>query len=607
MADPEHLRLLARGAVAWNSWRDENPDVHPDLSGASLRKTNLCWYDLRHTDLEGADLSGDGFLGGAVLRWALLDHANFSGANLRSADLTGASLPRANLTGAVLRGATLSWSDLTEATLRDADLEEATLAWADFSRTEVHGIKLSHSLVHGTVGLEDVERLPTIAFPYYPRVSRYPFVPKSGEQAPSDTLTAEQQFEILRDGVAGWNAWRAKNEAIFPNLRGLDLRGLHLEEVNLRDADLSGVNLSGACLRRSDLSGAFLRLANLENADLSYVQAFQAAFTSARLRGSDMTNAVITKAMLDLADFRHVHAQSLYGEESDFMNANLAGTDFGHAMLRRSRFRAANLSRCRLSPQTNLMETDLCDVIAIDADLSESNFERADLTRACLIRTNLSKAYLFRAEMASADLRFANLQGADLIRTDLIGTDLRHADISDARIYGVAAWDLKTDKETVQSSLIVTWPGDPIIRVDSIELAQFIYLLLNHDKLRDTINSVAERGVLLLGRFGGGGLEVLRAVAAELRKAKYLPMIFDFERPRDRNYTETVKTLVGLSRFVMVDLSGPSVPRNSTRQFHTLRSRSYRSSRRDGLSTRCSPISSIPLGAAPGAQVREHR
>jgi hypothetical protein len=66
--------------------------------------------------------------------------------------------------------------------------------------------------------------------------------------------------------------------------------------------------------------------------------------------------------------------------------------------------------------------------------------------------------------------------------------------------------------------------------------------------------------VLLLGRFGGGGLEVLQAVAARLREAKYLPIIFDFERPQDRDYTETVKTLAGLARFIIVDLSGPSVP-----------------------------------------------
>src|ERR1700676_5364582 len=39
-----------------------------------------------------------------------------------------------------------------------------------------------------------------------------------------------------------------------------------------------------------------------------------------------------------------------------------------------------------------------------------------------------------------------------------------------------------------------------------------------------------------------------------------IPIIFDFERPQDRNFTKTVKTLVGLSRFIIADLSGPSVP-----------------------------------------------
>jgi hypothetical protein len=98
------------------------------------------------------------------------------------------------------------------------------------------------------------------------------------------------------------------------------------------------------------------------------------------------------------------------------------------------------------------------------------------------------------------------------------------------------------------------------ITVDDLEVAQFIYLLLNHKKLRNVFNAVTERGVLLLGRFGGGGLEVLQAVADRLREEKYLPIIFDFDRPQNRNYTETVKTLAGLSRFIVADLSGPSVP-----------------------------------------------
>jgi hypothetical protein len=57
-----------------------------------------------------------------------------------------------------------------------------------------------------------------------------------------------------------------------------------------------------------------------------------------------------------------------------------------------------------------------------------------------------------------------------------------------------------------------------------------------------------------------GGLEALQAIAAKLREENYLPIIFDFQRPQDRNYTETVKTLAGLVRFIIADLSGPSVP-----------------------------------------------
>ena len=54
-----------------------------------------------------------------------------------------------------------------------------------------------------------------------------------------------------------------------------------------------------------------------------------------------------------------------------------------------------------------------------------------------------------------------------------------------------------------------------------------------------------------------------------LRQSGYLPMIFEFERPEDRNYTETVRTLAGLARFVVVDLSGPSCHKSFTQQSHT--------------------------------------
>jgi hypothetical protein len=101
-------------------------------------------------------------------------------------------------------------------------------------------------------------------------------------------------------------------------------------------------------------------------------------------------------------------------------------------------------------------------------------------------------------------------------------------------VYGASVWNAKLEGAK-QDNLIITPHGEPPITVDDLEIAQFIYLLLNHKKLRNVLNAVTERGVLLLGRFGGGGLEVLHALAARLREEKYLPIIFDFDRPYDRN------------------------------------------------------------------------
>ena len=223
-----------------------------------------------------------------------------------------------------------------------------------------------------------------------------------------------------------------------------------------------------------------------------------------------------------------------------------------------------------------------------DADLSEANLSNADLSNAALSAANLSGANLrdanltgaslIDADLLGADLRGANLRGALLISADLSGAnlsgaDLRNAYLEESRmtdtdfsnanlegcwIYGVSAWGLKLDGAN-QKNLKIT-RHEPVITVDDLEVAQFIYLLLNHKKLRNVLNAVTKQGVLILGRFGDGGLDILQAIAAKLRELKYLPIIFNFDRPDDKNYTETVKTLVGLSRFVIVDLSGPSVP-----------------------------------------------
>jgi hypothetical protein len=96
-----------------------------------------------------------------------------------------------------------------------------------------------------------------------------------------------------------------------------------------------------------------------------------------------------------------------------------------------------------------------------------------------------------------------------------------------------------------------------------LEVAQFIYLLLHNEKIRDVINTIGKKGVLILGRFTERK-EILEALRGVLRQKGYLPIVFDFERPTDRDFTETVMTLAGMSLFIIADITKPkSVPLES--------------------------------------------
>ena len=234
--------------------------------------------------------------------------------------------------------------------------------------------------------------------------------------------------------------------------------------------------------------------------------------------------------------------------QPDLTKANLVGADLGMIDFSRTNLVKANLSRANLV-MANFHEADLKDANLWGAVLKLAHLSNADLSNACLRDTELEAA-----NFTNANLCGAYLNGATLVRTILENTKL-----TGCFIHGISVWDVEL-QGAIQGNLIITELGQPPIMVENIELAQFIYLLLTQKKLRDVLNSVIERSVLLLGRFDDGGLATLQAIAAKLREEQYLPIIFDFERPKNRDLTETVITLAGLSRFVIVDLSGPSVP-----------------------------------------------
>jgi Pentapeptide repeats (8 copies) len=187
---------------------------------------------------------------------------------------------------------------------------------------------------------------------------------------------------------------------------------------------------------------------------------------------------------------------------------------------------------------------------------SGANLEGASLHEANLTEANLIGAVLSWANLIGAVLIGANLSEAALVQTDLIG-----ADLTGCRIYGISAWNVKLNDRTKQQVLIITPHWEPEVTVDDLEVAQFVYLLLHNDKIRRVIDIVGKKGVLLLGRFTEGRIEVLERLREELRQRGYLPIVFNFDKPKTKTLTETIWVLAGLSRFVIADVTDPhSVP-----------------------------------------------
>jgi hypothetical protein len=82
--------------------------------------------------------------------------------------------------------------------------------------------------------------------------------------------------------------------------------------------------------------------------------------------------------------------------------------------------------------------------------------------------------------------------------------------------------------------------------------------LLDNERIRDVIETIGKKGVLLLGRFTDKRKAVLDALRDELRKHDYLPILFDFSVPARRDITETVSLLARMARFIIADLTDPS-------------------------------------------------
>jgi Pentapeptide repeats (8 copies) len=262
---------------------------------------------------------------------------------------------------------------------------------------------------------------------------------------------------------------------------------------------------------------------------------------------------------------------------ANLSEANLSRADLRDACLSATDLRGANLSGARLNGAelggANLYKAKLSKTNLIGADLSRANLGMAELSMAYLTMANLRQANLSGAKLSKACLDEANLEGALLVGTDLCG-----ASLAQSKVYGASVWNITVNDQTKQQNLVITpyaeaterrnlviIAGAPYagttITVDNIEVAQFVYLLLDNQAIRKVIDTITSKAVLILGRFSDDRKAVLDAIRNELRNHDYLPILFDFDPTTNQTINETVKTLAGMSRFVIADITDArSVP-----------------------------------------------
>jgi len=293
-----------------------------------------------------------------------------------------------------------------------------------------------------------------------------------------------EHLKILRQGVKHWNFWRDQHPEVRP-----DLEGANVQKLTLRD-----VNLSNGNLRRLQAGG----------------------------------------------DYK--------SNGANFLGANFTGADLEGAQLRSSILRHAKFD---------------------SAILTEAKLTNADLYHVSFVNCMMHKVDLWGSAVTQSDFRGADLTEARLRGTMLIRCDFRGSILSGSVVYGCSAWDLQLTNST-QDNLIITpdserqkWRGSsasdslqhPTITVDNLEVSQFLYLVLNNSQIRDAIETIGKKAVLILGRFTPERKAILDVLRCELRNHNQLPIMFDFQKPSSRNFTETVSLLAHMSRFIIADIT----------------------------------------------------
>src|SRR5688572_21525985 len=272
---------------------------------------------------------------------------------------------------------------------------------------------------------------------------------------------------------------------------------------------------------------------------------------------------------------RGVEGFNMWARENDRYGLDLRGMRLSNVDLHRINLKKTLFDGARLS-NVNFNEAILGGISMDNAIVRNVNFQDADLVDAFIQTSKITGGSFANANLYGAHLKGTKLIDLDLSYTNLNGADLRAATLDNLKITGISAWAVDIDPDTKQSNLKIApffypfqnvlYEGDDsiVITCNDIETAQLLYLLTRRnqndrsEKVRQVIDSVTNKMVLILGNFRRDRKFTLKKIRQKLSEMNYVPVIFDFSIPKNRDMIETVAILAGLSRFVIADFTSQS-------------------------------------------------
>ncbi|MBQ7674179.1 MAG: pentapeptide repeat-containing protein [Alphaproteobacteria bacterium] len=262
----------------------------------------------------------------------------------------------------------------------------------------------------------------------------------------------------------------------------------------------------------------------------------------------------IISPVLRNVDFSKEFWGNDFYDAPEYNNVDFSNTDFNSASLRNCIFLGCTFDYAKMT------FCDLVDAYFQSCTFINTNMQVSRLGSAKFNNCVFDGADLSYCTAQDSSFEKSQISNTKLEKMSLVNSDFTSVTMENCFVYGISAWDLKIDN-IHQKELRITEDNKYEITVDDIELAQFMYLLINNSKLRETIDTITSKVVLILGNFSKKRKPYLDYIKNELQLYNLMPVLFDFTGPTSKDTTETIITFAALSKCVIADLSCPkSVP-----------------------------------------------